>query len=222
MASLEEQVRSQMIMKDTTSAILKLADAIKQQIPAKIIEIRKDIYQSFKYITSVAVEEYFVATYGASSFDFGSLQASLIFIPSANDLVPKLSYDPSMFRFNTTVQKNRRVFNQNANEANRKTRQKIDSSYYVDTGLFSDFYESSEFDYDSTSDTYDEDANLEDILMDFENFVPTSNRNEKAVQKISVQETYQQAIAKAIETFYTQYQGVIKPRILKKYKINLL
>lgn len=218
MLSVLEQSVNQQVQKAVNKEIEKLLDEIKKQVPLKLVEIRKEVFQSYKIIVSALIENYFVAVYG-DSFDLASLQNSLIYIPGV-EICPSISYDPSIFRFNNKVERQRNRFNQNARETQRKNRRKVDTGFYAETGAFNDYYDSVEFDY-NTADYSSEDDYMEDVIMDYEELVPVNKDYRQGIfDKISLDSTYQRAIAKAVAGFQVQYRKEIKPRLQKKYKIQ--
>lgn len=220
MLPLIEQTINQQIQKAIEKEIDKLVAEIKKKVPQKMLEIKRDVFQSYKIIVSGLIENYFIGVYG-DTFDLKSLQDSLIYIPGVN-IKPSISYDPSIFRFNDKLIRERNKFNQNARETIRKNRKLVNPEFYTETGGFSDFYNTvGNDDYDKENYQNEEDY-MEDIMIDFEELVPVNGDYSGGIfHEVSLEDTYQRAIAKATEGFNVQYQNVIRPRIEKKYGISV-
>ena len=208
--NLTEKQIEEVVQKKVNDEVKKIVDKVKAQLPIKLAAVKKEIFANFQMIGSTEVLKVFLETYG-SNFDVGSLQSSLIF-SITNDLRPMLSYNKAAFQFNSSLKKNIRSFNKNAQK---------------DTN-FSETMGQEEFDTIEDEDMFYEDNAWDEAWNDVEanliNDDEIFSPHNKLLQQggySNLDETYQKAVNSALRAFYDRYNSYIKPMLIKKYGIKL-
>lgn len=202
-ANLQKQLK-QTIDKEVN----KLVTEIKKQIPQKLQLIKQEIFGSFQVIVSAEVQKVFLETYGPN-YDVNALNSSLNYF-MGNDLRPDFSYDKNKFIFNSTLKNNEREFNQNV----KKTR-------------YQNFIAEPDFQSIEHEDIYYDDNPLDNAFDEIYNSVDDRdvfNPHNKVLRQggySSLEETYEGARVKALESFNNYYIKIVKPNILRKYGIKI-
>ena len=189
----------------------KIIKEIKKQIPSKMGMIKSEILGSYQVIATTTVQKVFMETYG-ENYDVASLNNSLT-LGLGNDLRPIFSYNKDIFKFDTTLKKNERAFNQNARQY----------ASFRNTLEDPEFYTQEEEDaYIADSNPFDEalDDITESNTRDYNIFSPHNKQNQQGGYA-SLSETFEKAKTEALNEFEKEYITHIKPRILKKYGIKM-
>lgn len=216
---LAQQSLEQTVQKTVEKELEKAIAEIKHLLPSIQIQLRRDMFQNFKMITSIIIEQEFVKVYG-HGFDLSSLQHSLIYIQSDKTLDINISYNPNIFRFNDKFYEEQNKFNQNARRWERKNRKYLNPGFYTDSGSFADFYDMSDFnDYLIDDPTLSQDDLMDEIALDYDDMTFNSKRNPMLSKTIDG--TYQTAIKKAKQGFNREWNRSIKNKLEKKYGIKL-
>lgn len=213
-----QQMLEQNVNRVVQEELKKSLEILKKQLPAIQIQLRQEIFQAFKLITGIIIEQEFVKVYG-DSFELNSLQNSLIYIPSGNSLDIDISYNPKIFRFKSSALQNQEAFNKNARRWERKNRRYLTPGFYTDSGSFADFYETGDFEDYTNFEDDDDDDYMDELLMDYDDM--TFNRKRNPTQLRNVRGTYDNAIAQAKSGFNREWQRSLKNRLEKKYGIKL-
>ena len=201
MAMLDKQI------KESYNVILKQSYNISKSI-------MREVYGIYTTIVRKTFEDVFTEFYG-SGYDIVSLHDALGFMMGGN-LVPEFFFDKTKFHFNSDLEKNMRKFNENSRE-------------YASFGRFEnpDFYlgdiesliEEELEDYGEDSE-YDEEDIMDDIQYEYLSMQPT-NKTLIEGAMATIDNVVKIATNKSLIAFNVEYVSRIKPRLIKKYKINL-
>ena len=189
----------------------RIVREIKRQIPQKMQAVKSEILGSYQIIATTAVQRVFVETYG-QNYDMASLNNSLT-LGIGDDLRPIFLYNKDLFKFDTTLKRNERAFNQNAKQYASFRNTLEDPEFYTIE---------EEVAYEEDSNPFDEafDNITEDNTKDYNIFSPHNKQNQQGGYA-SLTETFEKARNIALNEFEKEYITHIKPRILKKYGIKL-
>lgn len=204
--SLQKQVQ-----KALDKEIEKILKEIKVQTPQKLGQVKSEILGAYQVIATTVVHKVFLETYG-QNYNVASLNDSLI-LGLGNDLRPIFSYNKDIFKFDATLKKDERAFNQNARQY----------ASFRNTLEDPEFYTQEEEDaYIADSNPFDEalDDITEENTMDY-NIFSSHNKQNQQGGYASLSETFEKAKAEALNEFEKEYVINIKPRILKKYGIKM-
>ncbi len=191
--------------------INRIVREIKRQIPQKMQAVKSEILGSYQIIATTAVQRVFVETYG-QNYDMASLNNSLT-LGIGDDLRPIFLYNKDLFKFDTTLKRNERAFNQNAKQYASFRNTLEDPEFYTIE---------EEVAYEEDSNPFDEafDNITEDNTKDYNIFSPHNKQNQQGGYA-SLTETFEKARNIALNEFEKEYITHIKPRILKKYGIQI-
>lgn len=199
------------IQKALDKEVEKILEEIKVQTPQKLGQVKAEILGAYQIIATTAVQKVFLETYG-QNYDVASLNSALT-LGLSNDLHPIFSYNKDVFKFNATLKRDERAFNQNARQY----------ASFRNTLEDPEFYTQEEEDaYIADSNPFDEalDDITEENTMDY-NIFNSHNKQNQQGGYASLSETFEKAKIEALNEFEKEYVINIKPRILKKYGIKM-
>ena len=191
--------------------INRIIELIKKQVPQKMQAIRSEILGQYQLIVTTEVQKFFVETYG-ENYDVASLNNALT-LGLDNNLRPIFLYNKNIFKFDTTLKKKERAFNQNARQYASFRNTLEDPEFFT---------LEEEMAYEEDSNPFDEalDDITENNIRDYNIFSPYNKQNQQGGYA-SLTETFEKAKNVALNEFKKEYNTHIKPHILKKYGIKM-
>lgn len=185
-----------------------LQEKIKQQVPEMMRQIKNELMGFFQVVAYWEFQLVFHKHYG-KNYDVNSLNKSLRFYMDDN-LCPHVKYDAKSFYIKTDFDVDRRSFNQNANiEGSFDRLMDFESLDAVEEMNFFGLSIGEDSPYDwATSD-----ASVVSNRKVFSRTHKSKLRNPK--------EVYEEAEANTMQAFWSNYERILKPRIISKYKLKL-
>lgn len=213
-----EQSLPSTVSKALEKEIKDVVSKTKKMLPSRVLAIKIELLSSYEAIFKSVFKSVFDNYYG-DLYDEESLMSSLYFGQSG-DATPYCIYNTAKFKFSNKEYREKKKFNPNAvNESTVKNFRSEDEA----AGLFiesffqdddSEFLSSGKMDEDSQEDV------LADMQLSYYNFKP-ENQGLDFTSLPSIDETYRVAKQRAQQEYEKQYLVELKPKIYKKYGIQL-
>ena len=220
---LQGQFSSNQLTKSISRALddelNKVIQEINKKVPQKLQTIKSEIYGAYRQVVQNSFQNTFDSYYG-NNYDINSLIDSLHFV-TGKDLRPDIQYDINKFMFNSDLAKIQgKQFNQNTSKTNGIQRQISLFGRENRDVLIEELLEEAQ-EYEKMGDTNAMNETLDRLdYLESINGRPVNNmvRPETFVE---LDKVYQIAKDKAIEEFNKEFVSQLKPRILKKYGIQM-